>query len=310
MILTGCSIVGFSGAELNTCYNAADCHVENGRAEQSAIIYDSPVTGTKRKISYRELRELVARFAGVLKGRGVTMSDRVVICMPMVPEAVVAMLAYARIEAIHSVVFGGFAPNELAKRINDAKPKLIVSASCRIEGTKVIPYKPMLDAAIESVEHIPMACIIYQRFGVKAELSNGRDFDWDTLMADVSHYLGPRGCTDPLYILYTSVTTGMPKGVVRDSGGHAVALKWSMKNLYDMKPGEVLWAPVPRQSASRRQRRDRMVLPPDRSFTRTSPVASFQSDETECRLAAKAQCVAGYLSSVGKSGKSKKREDH
>jgi propionyl-CoA synthetase len=232
----------FSGGELNTCYNAVDIHVENGRAEQIAIIYDSPVTGTKRKIPYKELQEMVSRLAGVLKGRGVEKGDRVVIYMPMIPEAVVAMLACARIGAIHSVVFGGFAPSELAKRINDAKPKVIVSASCGIEGTKVIPYKPMLDNAIQSADHKPEACIIFQRPQAKAELTE-HDFDWDTLMAKASPAAWvPVDATDPLYILYTSGTTGKPKGVVRDNGGHAVALKWSMKYFYGMQPGEVFWA--------------------------------------------------------------------
>lgn len=233
----------FLGAELNTCYNAVDYHVENGHGEQTAIIYDSPVTGIKRKIGYKELQELVGKFASVLKGCGVVRGDRVVIYMPMIPEAVIAMLACARIGAIHSVVFGGFAPNELAKRINDARPKVIVSASCGIEGSKVIPYKPMLDAAIESAEHKPEACIIYQRFQLKAELSADRDFDWDTLITNALPAAWvPVAATDPLYILYTSGTTGMPKGVVRDNGGHAVALKWSMKYFYDMHPGEVFWA--------------------------------------------------------------------
>jgi propionyl-CoA synthetase len=233
----------FTGGELNTCYNAVDLHVENGRAEQTAIIYDSPVTGVKRKISYKELQELVSKFASVLRGRGVARCDRVVIYMPMIPEAVVAMLACARIGAIHSVVFGGFAPNELAKRINDAKPKVIVSASCGIEGSKIIPYKPMLNAAIKSAEHKPKACIIFQRPQANAELMDGYDFDWDALIEDALPTAWvPVSSTDPLYILYTSGTTGIPKGVVRDNGGHAVALKWSMKYFYGMQPGEVFWA--------------------------------------------------------------------
>ncbi|OPY79373.1 MAG: Acetyl-coenzyme A synthetase [Syntrophorhabdus sp. PtaU1.Bin153] len=233
----------FTGGELNTCYNAVDLHLENGRGEQTAIIYDSPVTNTVKKITYKEFYEKVSRFAGVLKSRGVEKGDRVLIYMPMIPEAVTAMLACARIGAIHSVVFGGFAPNELAKRINDAKPKVIVSASCGIEGAKVIPYKPLLDKAIEMAEQKPEKCIIYQRPQSKPELLPGRDFDWETLMEDASPAPWvPVSATDPLYILYTSGTTGMPKGVVRDNGGHAVALKWSMQNIYGIKPGEVYWA--------------------------------------------------------------------
>ena len=233
----------FTGGELNTCYNALDYHVENGRGDQTAVIYDSPVTETIKKISYKELLEKVSKFAGVLSGFGVTKGDTVIIYMPMIPEAVVAMLACARLGAVHSVVFGGFAPNELAIRIDDAKPKLIVSASCGIEGKRVIPYKPLLDRGIELADHDPEKCVIFQRPQAKSSLVPGRDFDWEEETRDAH----PADCvtvsaTDPLYILYTSGTTGKPKGVMRDNGGHAVALKWSMKYLYDIKPGEVYWA--------------------------------------------------------------------
>ena len=233
----------FPDGELNTCYNAVDYHVENGRAEQVAIIYDSPVTGTCQKITYKELLDRVSKLAGALTTQGVSRGDRVIIYMPMIPEAVTAMLACARIGAIHSVVFGGFAPHELAIRIDDARPKLILSASCGIEGKKVIKYKPLLDKAIQIASHKPEKCIIYQREQAQANLINGRDFDWAALVQDAE----PAGCTpvkstDPLYILYTSGTTGKPKGVVRDNGGHAVAMKWSMKHIYGMNPGDVFWA--------------------------------------------------------------------
>jgi propionyl-CoA synthetase len=233
----------FTGGQLNTCYNALDYHVENGRGDQAALIYDSPVTGTIKKYTYKELLNEVALFAGALKENGIARGDRVIIYMPMIPEAAVAMLACARLGAVHSVVFGGFASNELAIRIDDAKPKMIVSASCGIEGKKVIEYKPLLDKAIELASHKPEKCIIYQRKEVTATLIEGRDLDWVKSVEKAS----PAECehveaTDPLYILYTSGTTGMPKGVVRDNGGHAVALKWSMKNVYGMEPGDVYWA--------------------------------------------------------------------
>ncbi len=233
----------FVGGELNTSYLCLDYHVENGRADQYAMIYDSPVTNTIKKFTYKELRDYVAKFAGVLKSFGVEKGDRVVIYMPMVPEAVVAMLACARLGAIHSVVFGGFASNELAIRIDDAKPKVVVSASCGIEPKGVIPYKPLLDKAIELAKHKPEKCIIYQRPQVKADLIEGRDYDWEECMknAEPADYVVVKA-TDPLYILYTSGTTGIPKGVVRDNGGHAVAMRWSLEYVYGMQPGEVYWA--------------------------------------------------------------------
>jgi propionyl-CoA synthetase len=233
----------FAGGEMNTCYNCVDYHVENGRAEQTAVIYDSPITQTIKRYTYKELLDHVARFAGVLSKHGASKGDRVIIYMPMIPEALFAMLACARLGVIHSVVFGGFAPNELAVRIDDAKPKLMVSASCGIEGKKVIEYKPLLDKAIDLAKHKPTNCIIYQRQQVSAPLIAGRDLDWvDEMERATAHDCVPVLTTDPLYILYTSGTTGLPKGIVRDNGGHAVALKWSMKNIYDTKPGEVFWA--------------------------------------------------------------------
>jgi propionyl-CoA synthetase len=233
----------FTGGELNTCYNALDVHIEDGIGDQAAMIYDSPVTNTIKTYTYRELRDEVARFAGVLAGLGVQKGDRVIIYMPMIPEAVISMLSCARLGAVHSVVFGGFAAKELAVRINDAKPKVIVSASCGIEVKRVIPYKPLLDGAIDMAQSKPQKCVIFQRPMEKAPMVAGRDLDWVELMATAKPAdCVPVAATDPLYILYTSGTTGVPKGVVRDNGGHAVALKWTMKNIYNVDKGDVYWA--------------------------------------------------------------------
>ncbi len=232
----------FPDGELNTCANALDRHVEGGRGEQPALIYDSPVTGMQRTYTYRELLDRTARFAGALRGLGVAAGDRVVIYMPMIPEAVIAMLACARLGAVHSVVFGGFAAHELATRIDDARPIVIVSASCGIEPTRTVEYKPMLDAALDMAEYPPRNCVIVQRDGHHCELTPDRDIDWRDLTGADPVDPVPVAATDPLYVLYTSGTTGKPKGIVRDNGGHAVALLWSMRNIYDIAPGEVFWA--------------------------------------------------------------------
>jgi len=233
----------FADGEINACYNAIDHHVETGRGEQAAIIYDSPVTQTKRTYTYAQLLDEVSRFAGALAALGVRQGDRVLIYMPMVPEAVIAVLATARLGAVHSVVFGGFAATELAVRIDDSTPKVIVAASCGVEPSRLVEYKPLLDEAINTASHKVPATIVLQREQCKAAMTDGRDHDWHA----VSKNAQPVACvpvksTDPLYILYTSGTTGQPKGVVRDTGGSIVSLKWSMRAIYDVEPGEVYWA--------------------------------------------------------------------
>ena len=233
----------FSDSEVNTCYNAVDRHVLNGRGDQKAIIYDSPMTDTKYSITFSELLEKVAVLAGALKNKGISKGDRVIIYMPMIPEGIISMLACARIGAIHSVVFGGFAANELAVRIDDAKPKAILAASCGLEPNRIVEYKPLIDQAIELASHKPQTVLIFQRAECKAELVDGRDHDWNVFQenAEKAPCVPVKG-SHPAYILYTSGTTGAPKGVVRPTAGHLVALNWTMKNFYNVDPGEVFWA--------------------------------------------------------------------
>jgi len=233
----------FSDSEVNTCYNAVDRHVLNGRGDQKAIIYDSPMTDTKYSITFSELLEKVAVLAGALTNKGISKGDRVIIYMPMIPEGIISMLACARIGAIHSVVFGGFAANELAVRIDDAKPKAILAASCGLEPNRIVEYKPLIDQAIELASHKPQTVVIFQRAECKAELLDGRDHDWNVFQenAEKAPCVPVKG-SHPAYILYTSGTTGAPKGVVRPTAGHLVALNWTMKNFYNVDPGEVFWA--------------------------------------------------------------------
>ena len=233
----------FAGGKLNTCFNAVDRHVLAGRGGQTALIYDSAMTGERRSYTFAELRDEVARVAGMIRAQGVTAGDRVIIYMPMIPEAVFAMLACARLAAIHSVVFGGFAPPELAKRIDDAKPALLLSASCGLEPGRVVAYKPLVDEAMERASHRVPRCVIVQRPQLQAQLISGRDVDWHSELAKAS----PADCvavdaSHPLYVLYTSGTTGIPKGIVRDNGGHAVALRWSMEKVFGLNPGDTFWA--------------------------------------------------------------------
>jgi len=236
----------FPDASLNICFNALDRHADGGRRDQVALIYDSPLAGTVERFTYGELRDQASTLAAVLRRQGVEKGDRVVIYMPMIPQAVTAMLACARIGAVHSVVFGGFAANELAKRIDDARPRLVMTASCGLEPNRIVPYWPLLDEALRLAAHSPERCLVWQRERSRAALVAGRDVDWAEAVGIAEAERDTADCvavqaTDPLYILYTSGTTGLPKGVVRDTGGYAVALAWSMPNLYGVEPGEAFW---------------------------------------------------------------------
>ena len=232
----------FCDGTTNTCYNALDIHVDQGRGDNNALIYDSPITGNKKKFTYNELKEKVSKFGGALKNQGITKGDRVIIYMPMIPEAVIAMLACGRIGAIHSVVFGGFASNELASRIDDSKAKLLVTASCGFEPGRTVEYKPLVDKALKLASHKPEKIILYQRSGHEVKLNAPKEISWDESLANAQDVdCVEMNANDFAYILYTSGTTGIPKGIVRDIGGHIVALKWTMKNIYNIDTDDIWW---------------------------------------------------------------------